>query len=66
VQAALLNFLEFFLCLVHNTADISQASPAERMLAAARASSALFLSKDLFHDQGSAFVFLYLFCYVFF
>ena len=66
MYVAFLNFLESFLCLVHNTADIAQASPAERMFAAARASPALFLSQYSFHDQRSAFVFHDIFCYVFF
>lgn len=61
-----LSVLESFLCLVHDTADIAQTSPAERMLITARASSALFFSKYSFHDQRSAHVFQDIFCYVFF
>jgi hypothetical protein len=35
MYAAVLSFLEIFLCFVHDTADIAQASPAKRMLVAA-------------------------------
>jgi hypothetical protein len=64
-MADALNVLESFPCLVHNTADIAQASPAERMVISARAPSALFLSQYFFHDQGSALVFQGIFNYVF-
>ena len=62
---AALNVLESFLGLVHNTADIAQASPAERMVVSARASSALFFSQYFFHDQGPALIFQDISYYVF-
>jgi hypothetical protein len=46
-----------FFCFVHDPADISQASPAERVVRAAVAPSALLLRKYSLHDQGAALVF---------
>lgn len=57
--------LESFFCLVHNTADITEASSAERMGRAAVAAALLF-GKYPFHDQRAAFVFQNIFCYVVF
>ena len=48
---------QLFFCLVRNTADISQASPAKRMVNRAVTGTLLFLAQYPLQDERSAIVF---------